>query len=107
MKMSDKLYDALATDIRIVAARFNTPLNSETSMDVLWTFFHKVLRDRSYDDEHPGFSEGYWERILDYQDRFWLDRFYKDEDLNDDHIATALRRIAKNTAAPSQKELTK
>lgn len=103
MKMSQELYDALAADIQEVSEVWSVELDEETPASSLWHMFHQVMRDRSYDDEHPGFSQGQWTRILDYQDRFWLDRFYEAEDLNDSHILTALRKIAWTT----QKELTK
>ena len=102
MKMSKPLYDALAADLRTVAEVWSVDLDEETPPSSLWHLFHGVMRDRSYDDTHPGFILKHWKRILPHEDRFWLDRFYKDEDLNDDHIRTALRKIARTT----QKELT-
>ena len=100
MKMPKPLYDDLAADIRAVAAAepvLARPLGAETPMGTLWNLFHHVMRDRQYDDNHPGFMGGHWTRVLPYADRFWLDRFYKDADLNDDHIATALRKIARES----------
>lgn len=96
MKMPRALYDDLAADIRAVAAARHETLDP-SKPGALWNLFHQVMRDRQYDDEHPGFTQGLWTRALPYADRFWLDRFYKDADLNDDHIATALRKIARET----------
>ena len=95
MKMPRPLFDELAADMRAVAAHYAMDLHLFTPMQDLWRLFHKIMRDRQYDDTHPGFAQGLWVRVLPCSDRFWLDRFYKDADLNDDHIATALRKIAR------------
>jgi len=100
MKMPRPLFDALAADMHTVAEAnaplMARPLGPETPMGTLWNLFHRVMRDRQYDDTHPGFAQGLWIRVLPHADRFWLDRFYKDADLTDDHIATALRKIARD-----------
>lgn len=100
--MSPELYDALAADIRTLANATGMPLDPDRTAE-LWNLFHRVMYDRSYDDDHPGYASGHWRRILPHEDRCWLDRFYKDADLNDSHILTALRKIARTT----QKEPTK
>ena len=101
MKMPPELYASLRDDIiahaEVTPSLLARPLGPETPMVTLWILFHRVMRDRQFDDTHPAFAGGHWTRVLPYSDRFWLDRFYKDADLNDDQIATALRKIARDT----------
>lgn len=100
MKMSQALFSELKNDITIVAARLNAPMITNSDM---WNLFHKVQFDRCNDDSHPAFQRGR-ARILSFWSKHgesqamqgndnWLNRFYNDENLDDSHILTALRKI--------------
>lgn len=99
MKMSKDLFTSLKADVTTVCE--GRPESVATPADA-WSVFKKVWMDRSYDDDHPGFRDGHWVRVLPYSGRNHLDRFYGDEDLNDDHIATALRQIMPNAWAKAK-----
>lgn len=104
MKMSRNLFLQLRADCARVADYEGKSLEWYTTMRAAWDTFHRINRDRSYDDTHPGYVQGVWTRVLVCNrapGNPWIDQFYKrpdegGEDLNDDHIETALRMIFPN-----------
>lgn len=106
MKMSPALYADLAADIQTVA-NITRPagLLHEPSLAEMWQLFHRVRFDRMSPPNHPAYL-----RLTRFLPRWegdrggnahWLNRFYVTEGLNDSHIATALRRIARTFAKES------
>ena len=104
MKMSKTLFAELTDDIKTWAKVRDRDV-SGASLGEMWSLFHFVMRDRMNDDNHPAYVSGTWTRVLPFWSRngetkamqgnnHWLNRFYDEENLNDDHIATALKRIA-------------
>lgn len=106
MKMSIGLFNELENDVRAVLKSHrdkgdNTPLERKH----MWLFFNTIMFDRMNDDSHPAFASAnprkrvlpFWSKNGETRDMqgndHWLNRFYKDEDLNDSHITTALNRI--------------
>jgi hypothetical protein len=100
MKMPDPLYAQLRDDIHTVCEARGIALTSKTTESLLWNLFHVVMKNRLFDDSHPGFAGGLWERYMPKIEVHWLDQFYKDADLNDSHILTALRKIARDHPVP-------
>lgn len=106
MKISKQLYTELKTDMETMAQANGLSLGS---LDIagLWLCFNRVTFDRMNDDTHPSFLNGrkrilpFWSRNGESKDiqgnNHWLNRFYEGEDLNDTHIATALKKIAKES----------
>lgn len=96
--MSKELYNSLENDIHIWAKLRNREV-SGASLGEMWSLFHFVMRDRMNDDNHPAYIQGHWTRGVPFWggegNEKWLDQFYRAEDLNDDHIATALRKMSK------------
>jgi len=96
MKMSDKLFNDLRRDMDTVLEAHNADVRT---IGDAWQTFHLIMRDRSYGDDHPGYRQGKWNRVLPRTEpdgRNWIDRFYRDEDLTDDHIMTAFRKMFPN-----------
>lgn len=107
MKMSKQLYDELKVDIE-TCARLRSRQVKNASLGEMWNLFHFVMRDRNNDDNHPAYVSGQWTRLVPFWSRngetknmqgndTWLNRFYAEEKLNDAHIATALRKITKES----------
>lgn len=98
MRMSNKLYESLKTDIHIWAGLKGREVKG-ASLGEMWNLFHFALRDRMNDDNHPAYATGQWTRGVPFWggegNEKWLDQFYRVEGLNDDHIATALRKMSK------------
>lgn len=109
MRMSTALFCRLQNDcLRVCEVQGIAPA-SVTHIADAWRVFHKVCGDRTYDDTHPGFASGKWTRVLEKQDGHYIDRFYRGsgeggEDLNDNHIETALRRIFPNAKTKAERE---
>lgn len=104
MKMPRPMYEELHDDINVWAALRGREVKGAT-LGEMWNLFHFVMRDRMNDDAHPGFATGQWTRGVPFWSRNgetrdaqgndnWLNRFYIEADLNDTHIATALKRMA-------------
>jgi len=92
MKMSSDDYESLKRDIYTIVDK--TGAKPKSVADV-WKLAWIVWQNRQYDDNHPGFRDGHWERLLPFIDRkAGVNKFY-DAGMNDDHIATAIRRIWK------------
>jgi len=100
MKMSPKLFAALKADFAVM--RSFVPFDpSRNELSNAFTVFNAIMFQRQNDDIHPAFTSGRVKRILSphiKQDGFsWLDQFYVQEDLNDDHIRTAIKKILEST----------
>lgn len=107
MKMPVALYQELEADVKaIVAHIYKKPEQKERGIQKsdMWNIFHKIMFDRMNDNEHPAFTRNPDSRILPFWSKngetrdmqgndHWLNRFYKEADLNDSHIDTALKRI--------------
>lgn len=94
MKMSPTLFASLKVDINAVFVHHGVDFTILSKEDVRVAFY-KVMFDRQNDNDHPAFQKGR-KRILSHMsEKRWLDQFYKDENLNDEHINTALRKILK------------
>lgn len=108
MKMAPAHYNEIKEGIRAVIDHHGkeailADYKDQTLMRMMWDLLRMVCFDWQYDDDHPSFLRGRV-RILPYKNRLW--DLYDDIGentgsgvmngrLNDDHIATALRNIAK------------
>lgn len=107
MKMSLALFQDLENDVKALMQEYREsgyhPAFTDSDM---WGMFHTIMFDRMNDDNHPAFTTGnrkrkfpFWSRNGETRDMqgndHWLNRFYKEEDLDDSHIRTALMRIRK------------
>ena len=100
MKISATLFADLKADCDAMVQHHGVTVET---MGNAWEVFHAIQYDRMNDDSHPAFQNGrnrvlpFWSRNGESRDMqgndHWLNRFYNDENLNDDHIATALRKI--------------
>ncbi len=63
-----------------------------TEKRLIWDVWRIAHNNLQYDDEHPFFKNGRWKRIYPYHSTF---KMYP-SGVNDSHIETALKRIAKD-----------
>lgn len=100
MKMNPETFKALEADcVAVCGALDIEPASIATGADA-WAVLHRVNRDRSYGDDHPGFSGGHWTRVLPRtmeEGTHYMDIFYN-AGLVDAHIKTALSVIFPNAA---------
>lgn len=91
--MSPEVLSDLEKDI-VTIAKLNKIDFDICTMGDLWGLLTVVSRNRAFDDEHPYFKSGVWQRVLpfDGRDFCW---YYKDG-LNDEHVRTALNKIKQN-----------
>jgi len=104
MKISPALYNMLKNDCEAVCSAYDLDTASIKSRADAWNIFRGVCFHRNSDDTHPSFQNG--NRILPFDQEAsdnpkingapYLGRFYELEDLNDNHIKTALKRIMPN-----------
>lgn len=99
MKMQPNRYTELKTAIEKVI-EFAGGKNIVKSMylalstkRMMWDMLQVVIRNWAYDDNHPAFAQGHWTRVLPHNGTNYS-TFYN-EGLNDNHINTALNKIAK------------
>ena len=89
MKMRDKDFKELKADCERICKFYSfwpkTPPQA-------WRVFASVWKNRGFDDTHPAFAQGIWNRVLPYTGR-GVSHYYDTLGLNDDHIRTALKRI--------------
>lgn len=104
MKMSASTFNQLKADCKAVVAARSIDTSAMNSADA-WAIFNFVWFERTYDDIHPSFTTNPDRvRVLDKigdDDYRHLDLFYRTEDLNDDHIRTALKKIFPKAFAAS------
>lgn len=101
MKMSPARYQEIKNGIQAVVdhlgqERVEESIKFNGLTSTMWHLFKLVWFDFQADDDHPLYnvSQSYRRtRILPFKDRCWLSNLYKE--VNDDHITTALKRIAK------------
>lgn len=103
MKMSANLFNDLKNDCEMMV-NFGCENKPQTMKD-MWKVFHSIMFERMNDDTHPAFANGrprilaFWSRNGEKKEMqgndHWLNRFYVEENLNDDHIETALKKIKK------------
>ena len=99
MKMSKARYDLLKTTITAVAGKIGLDkcreyANRRNAAQLMWSLHHKATDQLQYDESHPFYQDGTWEKIVPHVEGF---KIYDDNGttLNDDHIETALRRIGR------------
>ena len=95
MKMSQERYDEIKNGIATVVNHFgkNKVLENykeKTITYMMWALLNATTYDFMYDDNHPAFVRGRT-RINTHKPQWNL---YND-DLNNKHIVTALKKIAK------------
>jgi predicted DNA-binding protein (MmcQ/YjbR family) len=95
MKITPEVYAELKQDVLAIAAHCQFKIRPDTSMTTMWCIVNEINAQRSYDDTHPRWAER--KRILPashVNKQCWLnDRLYQ-SGLNDEHIKTALKKIA-------------
>lgn len=76
---------------------------SEMSIAQAFQVLSVVSRDRAYDDSHPGFVSGRWQRVLPFDGRNYC--FYYVDGAHDNHVRTLLKHVIKalqtENAAPA------
>lgn len=99
MKMSQERYNLLKSAITKVAdhwgrATFVEHTEQTTPTATAWLLHNLAVNQLQYDDTHPFFQNGKWERIVPYQPSF---NMYIDNgnNLTDNHIQTAIIKISK------------
>ena len=98
MKIKGAKYDTMATSVKaVVEARGGATVLKKLAGTVkdtviLWGLWEMANRSLRYDDNHPGFANGHWERYVPQNQQFDV---YSD-DTNDSHIETAMRKICKD-----------
>ena len=102
MKLEPILQETLADCTAVAAALGIDVANADggkTGLKTMYGIFDVACRNRSYDDSHPGFAGGQWERILPYtgRDYCW---YYKAFDCDDSHLATLLKRVKQAMMQP-------
>ena len=105
MKMSNQLFEMLKSDCEVVCSAYDLLTEDIKTKAGAWDVFHAVCFQRNMSDKHPHFKNG-GTRYLPFDQEGednpninggpYLGRFYEVEDLNDSHIATALKRIMPN-----------
>jgi len=95
MKMSSARYEEIKTGMKKVVDFYGKRLIQEQIVSaglvpIAWRLFHATTYDFMYSDNHPAFVKGRV-RINPYKEGW---NIYND-DLNDAHIETALKKIAK------------
>lgn len=68
-----------------------------------WKLYHVAIDNLQYDDDHPFFQNGRWDRIIPYIGPFQKELYNY---LNDAHIDTALRQIQKQLGLQAEHETT-
>ena len=57
----------------------------------MYDLLHVTSCNRAYDDGHPRYRTGYWERYLPYDGRDYC--FYYKDGANDTHVQTLLKEL--------------
>jgi predicted DNA-binding protein (MmcQ/YjbR family) len=98
MKMTPEQYQSLKADVNKIAVSCHLLRRPDTSIAVMWALFHEVNAQRSYGDDHPRWAKR--QRVLPashVDSQSWLTELY-DSGLNDNHLKTALMKIASEWA---------
>jgi len=95
MKMPADIYAKMKNDIRTVVDALGIDLatadGGKTGLKTMYLMLDFVSRNRSFDDTHPGFKDGHWNRLLPFDGREFC--FYYTAGCHDTHVATALKNI--------------
>jgi len=96
MKLNTTDYHRMKTAIKAVVDHAGgTQIVKEQGklvpMQLLWQLFHIACRNLQYDDSHPGFAGNHWTRVVEHDSTFMM----YPVGINDDHWATALKKIGK------------
>ena len=91
------LLEQYTNDIRaVIKAKgidLTTADHGKTGLKTMWTATHIARENRAYDDNHPGFVSGRWQRVRPYDGSDYCE-FYEGG-ANDSHVETLLRAIRK------------
>lgn len=97
MKMTDAQYKDLKDSIDVIAKHCKLLRRPDTSLTVLWSLLHEVNAQKSYANDHPRWQTT--PRLLHvshvHTASSYINELYK-SGLNDSHIETALKQIAKD-----------
>ncbi len=97
MRITGKKFDIILNAMHAVVDHFGGSKAIKekyfgyTQNRMLWNLWSICQRNLAYDDTHPGFAQGHWDRILPQNIDFDM---YSDND-NDEHFITALRVVGK------------
>ena len=93
------LLTAYQSDIAAVASHYNvnvaTAPGGKTGLLTMYSLLDIARKNRAYDDSHPAFESGQWDRVLPYNGTHYCDEYYANGG-NDTHVATLLRKIKEN-----------
>jgi len=91
----EHLFTSLRSDILKVANFYEinilTSDAGKSGLKTMYDLLSTVCRNRVYDDHHPAFASGAWKRVLPFDGRDYC--FFYENDANDTHVVTLLRRI--------------
>lgn len=94
MKLS-KHFESLRADTAAIADAYGLNLSvddgSKSGLGLMYEILNVISRNRAYDDNHPGFANGTWARVLPYDGRDYC--WYYDDGGNDDHVKTLLKKV--------------
>ncbi len=98
MKMSPEKYAEIKEGIRQIVdhhgkAKIQDGFKGKSITAMMFALFAALWFDLQYEDTHPAYVAGRV-RILPHKDHGWLNNLYN-SGLNDSHIETALKKIAK------------
>lgn len=107
MKMSQERYALLKSAMAAVLDhhgpdKFKEHASQTRTTSVAWLLHNLAINQIQYSDTHPFFQDGKWVRVFPHQPSFDM---YRDgeNDLNDNHIQTAILKICKELGlCPSQ-----
>jgi hypothetical protein len=95
MKMSDRVFQEMLEYLRTFVRKSDVVVSQadhgESGLKLMWLLLHLVSMNLACDDDHPYWQSGIRRRVLPYDGRPYC--WFYDEDLNDTHVSTALRRI--------------
>lgn len=110
MKMTKTRYSLLKAAMRAVAEYYGPAVlieyaEARNEKQMIWLLHLKATDQLQYDDTHPFFVNGTWQRIYPHQPGF---KMYTDDNgasLNDTHIGTAIFRIGRELGLLKRKEV--
>lgn len=96
--MSPENFGKLTADIQAVFTAHKLDL-AQATVSQLFAALDLASRNRAFDDKHPAFASGKWQRILPYDGRNFC--WFYDGGLNDEHVKTALLKIRAQSSPAS------
>lgn len=94
MKIKQELYEKMKTAMELMINSFggsqkiNERFANKSRITKLWSIWNAASFDLMYDDTHPAYRKK--QRVVPYEEGF---NVYNDDDINDSHIETALKKI--------------